>query len=99
MWDILLNSLWGWIGITGVIVIVCALVIWLIPSLRWTAIVTAVGAIFFTAARAMGYRERAEIEKRRKEEAVRRNQAEYDRINKRPDTPTDVEKRLNDGTF
>lgn len=95
----LLSSLWGWLSITSIIVIVAGLVFWFIPSQRWPALVTGLAAIFTGIIYAKGQRDRAALEKKRRDEAVRRNQAAYDAINKRPDTPADVDKRLNNGTF
>jgi len=95
----LFSSLWGWLSLTSIIVIIAGLVFWFVPSQRWPALVTGLAAIFTGFVYAKGQRDRAALEKRRRDEAVRRNQAEYDRINKRPDTPADVEKRLRDGTF
>jgi len=99
MWEFLFSSLWGWIGVTGVVVIICGAVAWFVPPLRGYALMAAGTALALTGIYTKGHRDRAALEARRKEEAVRRAQAEYDKINKRPDTPADVEKRLSNGTF
>ena len=41
MWEFLFSSLWGWIGVTGVVVIICGAVAWFVPPLRNAAIAVA----------------------------------------------------------
>ena len=94
MWDFLFHSLAGWLGITGIIVVICGVVAWFFPPLRRIAI--EVGAVVLAAAAlyAQGSRDRAALEQRRKDEAVAKARKEYDQIDARPDTPADVADRL-----
>lgn len=99
MLDWLFSSLTGWLGIAGMIAVGCFAVAWFIPPLRNAAMAVAGVVLSAAAIYAKGNRDRAKLEQRRKDEAVRKARAEYDRIERRPDTPADVEKRLKDGTF
>jgi cytochrome b subunit of formate dehydrogenase len=99
MLDFLWNSLWGWIGITGVIVIAAVAVAWFIPAFRNIALAVAGGAIAATTIYTKGSRDRAALEQRRKEEAVKKIQERYDAIDKRKDDDKSVEDRLDRGNF
>lgn len=91
-----LSSVAGWLGLTGIVVVVMFAVAWFIPPLRPYAIAAAGTMIAFATIYTKGSRDRAALEKRRKDEAVKRAQADYAAIDKRPD---EAEKRLKDGTF
>lgn len=99
MTDWLFSHIWGWVGVTTIVVAACVAVGWFFPQLRTAAAALAAAAISATAIYGKGRRDRAAEEKRKKEEAVRRVEEKYDEIDKRPDTPSDVEKRLDRGTF
>lgn len=99
MMHVIFDSIWGWLGVTTIIVIACGVVAWFIPPLRRIAlevggVALAVGTIY-----AKGNRDRAALEQKRKDEAVRKAQADYAKINERKDTPDTVAKRLRDNSF
>jgi len=99
MWHFIFETLWGWWGVAGLVVVGCVVVGYFIPSLRLAAL--AVGGVFISGATifSKGYAARAKLEAARKEEAVRKAREDYDKIDKRNDTPDTVSKRLGDGTF
>ena len=51
----IINSVWGWIGITGLIIAGCVAIAWFFPLLRRTAIEVAVIAGISTSVYAKGY--------------------------------------------
>lgn len=93
------SSMLGWLGVTGVVVLICGVVAWFVPPLRAPALAIAGVMISLATIYSKGNRDRAALEARRKEEAVRKAKVEYDAIDKRPDTPDDVSRRLRDGSF
>ncbi len=95
----LFETLWGWWGVAGVAVIVCGLLAYIFPQFRIIAL--AIAGVFVSAATiyTTGNRDRAALEARRKEEAVRNARKKYDEIDARPDTPADVADRLRRGGF
>ncbi len=97
--DFLFNTVWGWLGIAGVIAVGCGLVAWFLPPFRRLAIEVAAVALSAAAIYAKATRDRANLEAKRKEEAVAKARKEYADIEARPDTPNDVSKRLRDGGF
>lgn len=99
IWQYVFSTLWGWLGVAGVTVIICGAIAWFIPPLRRIALEVAGVVVAAATIYAKGSRDRANLEKRRKEEAVRKAREAYDEIDKRPDTPDTVSKRLRDGTF
>jgi hypothetical protein len=99
MMDFLFNSMWGWVGSATVIVILCGVVAYFVPPLRRLAIGIAGLAATVAAIYAKGNRDRAAIERRQREEAVKRLNKKYDEIERRPDTTADVKRRLDNGTF
>jgi hypothetical protein len=99
MSEFLFSSLYGWLGIGGVIILACIAVGIYFPPFRSLAAAVALGTLAAVGLYTKGSRDRARQDKARREEALKKLQAEYDRINKRPDTPTDVEKRLDKGNF
>jgi len=99
MIDFLWNTLWGWWGVTGVILVVCGVIAWLIPTLRLTMIEAALAVLAVVASYTKGNRDQANLEQRRKDEAVQKAKEDYAKIDARPDTPDDVAKRLRDNNF
>lgn len=99
MWDWLFNTLWGWWGVTGLIVIGAGVIAFLIPQLRGPMIGLIGAALAITAAYSKGRRDQLERERQRKERVIKRKQEEYHAVDKRPDTDKTVEDRLRDGTF
>ena len=97
--DTFFSSLAGWLGAAGIIVVICGAVAWFVPPLRKIALAVAGVAISAAAIYAKGNRDRARLEARRKEEAVRKARKEYDEIDARPDTSADAIKRMRDGGF
>ena len=99
MWSFIFETLWGWWGVAGAVVIGCAIIGYFVPSLRLTML--AIGGAFIAGASiyTKGNRDRAALEARRKEEAVAKAREKYDEIDKRPDTPSGASKRLRDGNF
>lgn len=93
------SSLAGWLGITGIIVVGCLAVAWFFPPFRRIALIVAGVALSVATIYAKGNRDRAALERRRKEEAVRRAREKYDEIDKRPDTDDDVTRRLRNNGF
>lgn len=93
------DYIWGWYGIAGVALVICAVLAFLFPQFRlWIAAVAA-GIFGVMAVYNKGQRDRAKLEQKRKDEAVAKAQADYDKIERRPDKPSDVEKRLRRGDF
>jgi len=99
MIDFFLNTMWGWMSITSIVVIGCVVVAWFIPSQRWAAIVTAAGAILATFIYAKGASDAKRREREKSERAVANVQAKYSEIDSRSDGPDDIAKRLHDGKF
>lgn len=99
MMHFIFDTLWGWWGVAGVVVIVCIIVGYFIPSLRLTML--AIAGVFLSAASLVtkGNRDRAALERRRRDEAVAKNRAAYDKIDKRPDNAKTVEDRFRKGDF
>lgn len=67
IWDFLFNSLWGWLGIAGVVVVAALAVAWFFPPFRNIALTVAGGALAIAAIYTKGSRD-----------AARRKQAEWD---------------------
>lgn len=99
MWEFIFSSIWGWIGTATLVAIGCLAIAWFIPPLRPYAISIAGVIIAAATIYTKGSRDRAALEKRRKEEAVRKAKEAYDKIDARNDTPDDVVRRLRDGNF
>lgn len=99
MFDFIVNYIFGWYGLAGLLIAGCVIVAVLIPQFRIYALLGIPAVLAFLGAYNKGQRDRAALEQRRKDEAVRKAQADYDRIERRPDKPSDVQKRMRDGTF
>jgi len=93
------HSTVAWIGLSGLIVIACLAVAWFIPPLRRLAIEAAVVVGSAAALYAKGSADRAAEERKKSDAAVKRNQEKFEKIDARPDTDDDVDKRLRDGKF
>lgn len=99
MFDFIFDHLWGWIGLAGFIVIACVGVAIIFPQFRATAFAVAAGAVGAASIYAKGQQDRAALEQKRKDEAVAKAREKYDEIERRPDDPSDAEKRLRKGDF
>lgn len=97
--DYIFSHLWGWVGITGIIIAACVAVAIIVPQFRGAALAIAAAAVGATSIYAKGQRDRAALEQKRKEEAVRKAREAYDKIDARPDDPESADKRLRDGSF
>ncbi len=99
MLDFLWHSAAAQLGLAGLVVAGALAVAWFVPPFRRLALMIA--GIAFSAATiyAKGAKDRANLENRRKEEAVRRAQEGFSKIDARPDTPDDAARRLRDGSF
>jgi hypothetical protein len=99
MVEFLFSTLWGWLSITAIIVMAAIAVAIVFPPFRIFAIAVAGAAIAAATFYTKGSRDRAALEKRRKDAAVKKVQEKFDAIDKRKDTPKDVEDRLRRGEF
>lgn len=94
-----IDPLYGWLGLGTISVAGLFVIAYFVPPLR-NAAIAAAGVIMAAAAvYAKGNRDRAKLEQKRKDEAVRKVKVKYDEIDKRKDTPDSVDKRLRDGNF
>ncbi len=93
------DTLYGWWGVAGIMVIVCVAVGYLVPSLRLSMIAVGGAAIWLASAFTKGWAAAKKDDKRRTDEAVAKARKEYDAIDARPDTPADVADRLRRGNF
>jgi hypothetical protein len=99
MIDFLFSTVWGWIGIAGVIAVACMAVAWFVPPLRTVALAVGGAAIAAATIYTKGSRDRAALEQKRKDEAVKKAREKFDAIDARPDDPKTVKDRLDRGTF
>lgn len=99
MWEFIFSTVWGWIGTATLVALACLAIAWFIPPLRPYAV--AIAGVFLAAATVYtkGSRDRAALEQKRKDEAVKKAREDYAKIDARNDTPDDVAKRLRDGNF
>src|SRR5678816_2857255 len=93
------ETLWGWWGVAGVAVIVCGILAYVFPQFRIIAL--AIAGVFVSAASiyTKGNRDRAALEKRRQEEAVRNVKKKYDEIDAHPRSPSTTADELRRGEF
>lgn len=99
MWPDWINPLVGWLGLGGVSIAGLLAVAFFFPPFRKMALAAA-GVMFAALAiYRKGYRDNAELESQRREEAVRKAREAYDKIDDRPDDAKSVDKRLRDGSF
>lgn len=99
MMHVIFDTLYGWWGVAGITVIICALVAYFIPSLRLSMIAVGGAALWLASAFTRGWAAAKKDDRRRTDEAVAKARKEYDAIDSRPDTPADVAERLRRGTF
>ena len=99
MMHFIFDNLWGWLSVTAIVVLACGAVAYFFPPLRRLAIEVALVVLAATSIYTKGNRDRAALEQKRKDEAVRKAQADYAKINERKDSPDTVAKRLRDGSF
>lgn len=72
MIDFFMNTLWGWLSITGVVVLIALAVAWFFPPFRSTALIVAGGALTAAAAYAKVWND-----------ATRKKQAEWDKAERK----------------
>ena len=99
MMDFIFGTLWGWWGVAGIAVLIAIVVGYFVPSLRLAMLGVAGVVISSATIYTKGNRDRAALEKRRQEEAVRNVQSKYDAIDKRPRPPGSTADKLRDGSF
>ena len=99
MLHFIFDTVFGWVGVAGLVVIACIVVGYFIPGLRLIALEVAGGVLAAASIYAKGSHDRAVLENQRKEEAVKRAREAYAKIEARPDTPGTVSKRLGSGTL
>lgn len=87
------------LSLTVLIVIGCGAVAWFFPPLRRLAIevgvLVAAAATIFTRGYLTAKREREAKDERE----AKRRQEEFDKIDRRPDTDSDLDRKLRDGKF
>ena len=94
-----INPLVAWLGLGGAGIAGLLALAYFVPSFRKYALIAAAGLAAIMTAYTKGNRDRAALEARRKEEAVRKAQKDYAKIDARPDDPASVAKRMRDGSF
>lgn len=99
MLDFIFNNIYGWIGLAGIIVVTCVALGIIFPSLRGAAVAVATVAVAAAGIYAKGQRDRAALEKKRRDAAVDEVQKKYTKIDKRKDTEDDLDKKLRRGDF
>jgi len=92
-------SLFGWLGLGGGIVAAALAVAWFLPPFRKLALMVAGAAAGAAFIYAKGNRDRAQLEKERRDQAVEKARTDYAKIDARPDDADTVDKRLRDGSF
>lgn len=86
-------------SLTVIIVAACVAVAWFFPMFRRIAIEVAVGVLGAMAIFTRGYMTAKKEEREKDEKMVKKAQEKFDEIDRRPDTGSDVDKRLRDGKF
>ena len=99
MMHFIFDTVWGWVGTAGIVVIICLVVGYFIPQVRLYALAVIGVVVSAASIYAKGTRDRATLEKSRRDAAVKKAQDDYAKIDARHDTPADVAKRLRDGSF
>lgn len=99
MAEFFFHSTSGWLTVAGLIIAALAAVAWFVPLFRRWAIEGIVIVAGASAIYLKGVADRSKREKELKDAAVKKNQDAFDKIDARPDTPSDVDKRLRDGSF
>jgi membrane protein implicated in regulation of membrane protease activity len=98
MWHFIFDTLWGWWGVAGAVVIACAALGYLFPTLRLQLFGVAGVVLASASLVTKGARDEAAREKRRRDEAVKKLGGEYDEIEKRTDSGRAGD-RLRDGSL
>jgi hypothetical protein len=95
----IINEINVWIVVAVVVGLACIAIAIYVPPIR--GLMFAVGGVILAAAAfyAKGVRDQRELEKKKRDSAVKKVTDKYDKIDKRKTKPGDVEKRLKDGTF
>lgn len=99
MWSFIFDQLTGWIGLAGLAVIVLVVVAFIFPQSRIYAAAIGLGILGMASVYARGQRDRARLEQQRRDEAVKKVNTEYDKIEKEERTVDHVKGRLKDGSF
>lgn len=92
-------GLLGWLGLGGGVVAAALAVAWFFPPFRNIALSVAAGALAASGIYAKGNRDRAELERKRRDAAVDKARSDYAEIDSRADGPDAVDKRLRNGDF
>jgi hypothetical protein len=87
------------LSVSTLFVIGCGAVAWFFPPLRRLAVEAAVLVIGALAIFTRGYMTAKREDRERSEKAVKKAQEKFDEIERRPDTNSDLDKRLRDGKF
>lgn len=87
------------LSLATLFVIGCGAVAWFFPPLRRLAIEAAVLVIGALAIFTRGYMTAKKEERAKDEKMVKKAQEKFDEIERRPDTDSDLDKRLRDGRF
>lgn len=99
MMHFIFDTAWGWIGTAGLVVVICLVVGYFIPQFRLYALAVIGVVVSAASIYAKGNRDRANLEKRQRDDAVTKARKEYYEIDARPDTPADLRDRLKRGGF
>lgn len=93
------DSIFGIFAVGGVGIATLIAIAWFIPPLRKLAIQIGIALIAGMAIYGKGVRDRAALEQKRKDEAVAKARADYEKIDARPDTDSTVADKLRHGSF
>lgn len=99
MMHAIFGTVWGWIGTAGIVCIACGAVAYFIPQFRIYALAVVGVVVSAATIYTKGNRDRAKLETKRKEEAVRNARKKYDEIENRPDTPDTLADKLRRNGF
>lgn len=99
MTHFIFDTAWGWVGTAGIIVVICLVVGYVIPQFRLYGLAVIGVVVSAASIYAKGNRDRANLEAKRRDDAVKKAQGDYAKIDARRDTPADVAKRLQRGDF
>jgi hypothetical protein len=94
-----LDWLWVWLGLGGASIGGLLALAWFFPPLRKYALLAAGVLATLLAAYSKGSRDRAALERKRRDQAVDKARSAYDKIDTRPDDDRTVDERLRRGRF
>lgn len=98
MLHFIFNTFWGWCGVAGLVIAICAGLAYLFPTLR-LYLLGVVGVVVTAASLVTkGARDERARAKARNDAAVKKVGEKYDEIEKRAD-PNRARDRLRDGSF